>query len=465
MKVLLINPSQKETYGNLTPPSYPPLGLGYIAAVLEKEKHDVQIIDIDADNITENQLINLIKQNFNLVGITSTSTTFKNAEKICETIKKYSNITTVVGGIHPTIAPEESIKSPYIDIIVRHEGEETIIALVNALKNNTALDDIPGISFKKNSKIIHNKDKELVENLDTIPFPARHLFRQQKYTYPDSLASPVVPIITSRGCPHLCTYCCSKQLFTRKVRFRSAVNVVDEIEHLIKTYGAKEIHIWDDTFTLNKKRVFEFRDEIKKRNIKINFMFSGGLRVDHVNEDILKALKEIGAYSLAFGVESGSQKILDNVKKGITLEQVEKTFKIAKNLGFELWGFFMIGLPGETPETVRATIDFAKKLDPDVAKFHILKPFPGSEVYRQFKEQGLLIEEDYTKYGIHTRPVHRLPDLSDEDLMQWTKTAYREFYLRPKKILAHIKRIKSWERLKLNASVGFKLLSFMKESP
>lgn len=460
MKILLINPSQTGVYGKMSPPDYPPMGLAYIGAVLEKDGHKVRIIDIGADKIPLKSLMRIF-QGADIIGLTATTPTFKNAELICKLAKENSSAITILGGIHATIASEECAKSKFIDFVVRGEGEETIVELVNSIKNKKNPKKINGLTFKSKNKIIHTPNRELIKDLDKIPFPARHLFNHQKYSYPDSLASPVMPIMTSRGCPHGCTYCCTKQIFTRKVRFRSAKNVVDEIEHLIKKYGVKEIHFWDDNFTLNKQRVFEIRDEIRKRGIKLNFAFPNGLRVDQVDADILIALRDMGVYSMAFGVESGNQVILNNVKKGTTIAQIEKAYKIAKKLGFETWGFFMIGLPGETKETIINTINFAKKINPDIAKFHILKPFPGTEVFNQLKEQGLITDFNYSNYGIHTRPVHRLPELSEEDLLQWSKTAYKQFYLRPSKILSQLLRLKSIERIKMNVKTAISLLKSM----
>ena len=306
--------------------------------------------------------------------------------------------------------------------------------------------------------MVHNPNRELIQNLDSVPFPARHLFNQKKYSYPDSMLSPAMPIITSRGCPHNCTYCCTKLIFSQRVRFRSAKNVVDEIEFLIKKYGVKEVHFWDDNFTLYKKRVFEIRDELKRRKIKLHFAFPNGLRVDQVDFEILKCLKDMGVYSLAFGVESGNQTILNNVKKGTTLNQIKQAYHWAKQLRFETWGFFMLGLYGETSETIKDTIAFAKKINPDVAKFHILKPFPGTEIFNQLKNDGLITQMDFSQYGIHTKPVHRLPTLTEEDLLNWSKRAYKEFYLRPTKIASHILRIKSIDRLKTNTKTALNLL-------
>ena len=218
MKVLLINPPDEEVYGKMSPPDYPPLGLAYIGAVLEKQGHAPKIIDISADKISANELKKII-QDYEVIGLTATSPTFKSAEKICKLIKENSNAITILGGVHATIIPESCMKFDSIDFIVKGEGEETIIELLKAIKNKKSFAKIKGISYKQNQKVIHNPPRELIKNLDDIPFPARHLFNQQRYTYPDSLSNPVMPIMTSRGCPHGCTYCCTKLIFTQRVRF------------------------------------------------------------------------------------------------------------------------------------------------------------------------------------------------------------------------------------------------------
>ncbi|MFA5020216.1 MAG: radical SAM protein [Candidatus Pacearchaeota archaeon] len=461
MKLLLINPPQSAVYGKIGSPDYPPLGLAYIGAVLEKQGHYVRIIDIDAEKISKQHLLKIIR-NFEIIGITATTPTFQQAEKLFKLIKENTKAITLLGGVHATITPEDCLKTDLIDFVIRGEGELTIVELLDAIEKKKQISSIKGISYKKNNKIIHNKDRELIQNLDDIPFPARHLFNQQKYTYPDSLLNPVMPIMTSRGCPHMCTYCCTKLIFSRRVRFRSAKNVVDEIQQLIRDYKVKEIHFWDDNFTLNKQRVFEILAEIKKRKIKLKFAFPNGLRVDQVDEEILRALKEMGVYSVAFGVESGNQIILNNVKKGTTIEKIEKAYKLAKKLKIETWGFFMLGLYGENKKTIRDTINFAKKLNPDIAKFHILKPYPGTEIFDQLKKDGLIIEFDYSKYGIHTPPVHRLNDITPDELIDLSKKAYREFYLRPSKIIQQITRIKSFQRFKLNLKTGINVLKMIK---
>jgi radical SAM superfamily enzyme YgiQ (UPF0313 family) len=459
MKVLLVVPSQSDTYGKFLAPDYPSLGLAYLAAVLQKAGHIVKIIDIDADGVTQQDFAKELKvESYGVVGITTTTPTFNKAISLARLVKTNSKSTTVLGGIHVTVMPEESVGFDSVDFIVKGEGERTVVELMDYLQGRMGLDSIDGLYYRRNGNVIKNKDRDLISNLDELPFPARHLFNQQNYTYPDTLYKRAFPIITSRGCPANCTYCNSKNMFSRKFRFRSSENVAEEIEQLIKDYKAREIHIWDDNFTIRKDRVFQIRDQIKRRKIKVKFAFPNGLRADLVDEGILQALKDMGTYSIAFGVESGNQNILDRVNKNLKLEQIKEAFRLARRVGLETWAFFMIGLPGETQETIKDTVNFAIKLNPDVAKFHILKPFPGSQVYNELKEQGLLLDADFSHYGIHTPPVHRLRDLQPQDLLDWHRQAYRSFYLRPSIFVKQLLRLKSLNRLKLNLQAAYGVL-------
>ncbi|NQU94916.1 MAG: radical SAM protein [Candidatus Omnitrophica bacterium] len=462
MKILLAAPSQSKIYGKLSAPDFPPLGLGYIGSVLEAAGRTVNIIDMDADKISEKDFIKKLEEhNYDLVGITTTTPTFNEAISLSKLVKKYSKALTVLGGIHVTALPEESMKFDSVDFIVKGEGERTIVELADYLEGRRGPESIDGIYYRKNGKVHKNKDRELIDNLDEVPFPARHLCNNRNYTYPDTLATPVFPIITSRGCPARCTYCAGSCIFKRKFRTRSPKNIVDEIEYLVREFGAKEIHIWDDNFALIKSRVIRIKDEIKKRNLRLNFAVPDGMRIDSVDEELLSALKEMGIYSIAFGIESGSQKILDRIKKGIKLERIEEVFKITRKYGIEIWAFFIMGLPGETADDIRKTIEFAKKINPDIAKFHILKPFPGTEVYDELLGNNLIFEHNFDNYGIHTSPVHRLKDLTAEEIRDLQKRAYREFYLRPGIFLKQARRLKSIHRLKLNFDAGKNLLKAM----
>lgn len=466
MKILLIQPTQKHVYGVCMNPPYAPLGLLYVGACLKKASHEVDFIDIDIDGLDEEKVVKYInKTKFDIVGFGSLTPTINNVLKISKYIKKKMDIPIIVGGIHATIAGEELIKEKDIDFVVKGEGEETIIELLEALEGKRRLLDIKGVYYKDEDSVVFTGDRPLIENLDSIPFPARHLLkRPSPYLPPDALKTPVTSIMTSRGCPGGCTYCCTKQIFGRRMRFRSIKNVVDEIEEAIKNYGFKEIHIMDDCFTVNKERVFEFRDAIKKRGIKTTFVFSNGMRADQVDEDILKVLKELGVLSVGFGVESGNQTILNNIKKGIKLDTIRKAFKLSKKYGFETWGFFMLGLPGETKETIRDTIDFAKELNPDFAKFLILKPYPGSEVFDQLYHERRILDFNYENYGTYAPPVHDLPGLPKEEILRLQKKALKEFYLRPSTIFKTILRMRSLTQIKLNIKSGIFILKSMFKS-
>jgi len=451
MKVLLINPSQKNVYGTPMPQAYPPLGLLYIGAVLEKEGHTLKLIDMDNEVTEENDFNKqLLKFNPDVVCFTATTPTINNVKLIAKEVKQNLNIPIIIGGIHATIAPEDCLKSEHIDFAIKGEGELTISQLLKVLKNKK-FEEVDGLWYKENGKIKGNKDRDLIHDLDSLPFPARHLLKNPNaYVPPDALHKPVASIMTTRGCAGRCTYCCTKQIYGLSLRTRSVTNILDEIDHCIKEYGIKEIHILDDNFVYNKKRVLEFCDEVKKRYYKIHFEFANGLRADNTDIEVFKALRGIGVVNVGFGVESGNQQILDNIKKGIKKERVVKAFKEAKDAGFQTWGFFMFGLPGETKKTMQDTIDFAKELDPDFAKFLILKPFPGSEVYNDLKSQNLIFDYNFDHYGPYTEPVHRLPDVDSKTIYYYQQKANREFYLRLSKIWSHIKRIKTKDQLIYN---------------
>lgn len=455
MKVLLINPSQEKVYGKKMMPSYPPLGLLYIGTVLKNEGHQIRLLDIDTENINENKF-NKVFMDFDpdTVGISAVTPTFGNALRWAESSKRIKDVPVIFGGIHATIVPDQVIKHNSVDIVVLGEGEITVKKLFDELsKSKPKLECIKGIFFKQGNNIIMNERQPMVQNLDSIPFPDRKLLkRSDAFMPPDAMYLPVATIMTSRGCPGNCTFCCTKQIFSKRFRARTAKNIVEEIEQLLSKEGIKEIHIADDTFTVIKKRVLEFCEEIKRKDIKIEFQFMNGLRADFVDRDILNALKSIGMKTVGYGVESGNEKILKNIKKNIPLNITREAFKFSKELGFETWAFLILGLPGETEETIKDTIKFTKEIDPDFAKFFILKPYPGSEIHAELQKNNLILSNNYDDYGLYTRPVHRLPGLEPDRMVYWQKRAFKEFYLRPRKILAHLRRIKkiiSWAQFKL----------------
>jgi len=463
MNILLVNPSQARTYGKLNPPMQIHMGLAYIAAVLVKSGNSVEIMDIDAECLSPWDFAAAIKaKRYDIAGFTVTSPTLSSALELAGVAKKESPATiTVFGGIHATIKPRETLSFRCVDVVVKGEGEITFREIAESFKHKRDLSYVKGLAYKKNGIFTETPPRSLIENLDELPFPARDLFKKKAYTYPDALYRNTAPMITSRGCPGMCTYCNVRQIFGNVFRTRSARSVADEIEFLVKKMHVKEIHIWDDNFTTVRGRVFEIRDEIRKRNIRVKFAFPNGIRADFLNEDIMKALKDMGTYSMAVGVESGSQEVLNKARKGVKLRKVEEVFALAKKMKLETWAFFMIGLPGDDPRTIKQTIDFAKKLNPDVAKFHILKPYPGTEVYEYLRSRGFVLTEDYDQFGIHTPPVHRLENLFPFEMLKWQNKAYRQFYMRASQFAKQILRTKTLNRLAVNFRAGAGLLKMI----
>lgn len=451
LRMLLVNPSQRHVYGKKMMPAYPPLGLLYIGTVAEDEGHTVRLVDIDTEEI-DGESFRKIFRDFNpdVVGLTGTTPTFPDAlrwARVCKKLKK--GVRVIAGGVHVTSAFQEVLRENVVDVVVLREGEETIKELLRVITSGKGLEKIKGIGFKKGRKIVINELRPLIEDMDTLPIPDRTLLvKPDRFSPPDALNLPAVNLMSSRGCPGGCTFCCAKNVFTRRFRFRSVAHMITEIEELVRD-GVREIHIIDDAFTINKQRVLDFCREVKRRKITVSFQLINGVRADFVDRQILRALRSIGVKTIGYGVETGNLDILLKIKKGIPFEKTRRAYRLSKELGFETWAFLIFGLPGETDETARETIEFTKELDPDFAKFLILKPYPGSEVYAQLHGEGLLLSSNYADYGAYASPVHRLPGMTPERMVYWQKQAFKEFYFRPKKIWSHLKRVHSLTQLRL----------------
>lgn len=454
-----MSPPQQNSYGKWKAPKQIPLGLAYLASAVPEE--NVSILDMEADGISpEHFAKNLHRGEYDLIGISVVTPTVFAALELARIIKSISPETIVIcGGVHPTILPEDFLKTGNVDLVVKGEGENTFREIVSILKyGSNDFSVVTGVLFTRNGQVIENPSRSLIEDLDVLNYPSRDLLRCKSYSFPDTLYKSAFPIITSRGCPGLCNYCMSHKIHSRKFRARSAENVVDEMEMLVKDLKAREIHIWDDNFATDKDRVFAIRDEIIRRNLKVKIAFPHGIRADFLDFEVISALKEMGTYSIGIGIESGCQRILDLTGKGIDLRQIEASIRIARKIGLEVWAFFILGLPGENAASILETIEFAKKTDPDIAKFHILTPFPGSEIYDYLKKRDLILTDDYSQYSFHTPPVHRLEEMEPSDLLRWQRKAYRRFFFRPKKIFQHILRIKTLYRLTLNLKIGFGMI-------
>ncbi|MBW2967017.1 B12-binding domain-containing radical SAM protein [Candidatus Woesearchaeota archaeon] len=459
-KVLLITPAWKiENKSNLwrkIASCYPALGLAYIAAVLEEEGHEVLFIDMHAQNWSVKETVLHIKnspeyEGLDFVGITATTPLITCALKLAKYIKKIDSKTKVIlGGVHPTVLPEEVLSDDNVDFVVREEGEMTFKELV-AGKDPS---DVLGISFRKGNKIVHNPPRPQIEDLDTLPIPAYHLMPIDKYR--PAVGSykrlPAMSIFATRGCPGRCTFC--HRAFKGKIRTRSARKIVEEIKVLQMDYGIKEISFYDDTFTAMKDNVREFCRIVLDEGIDITW--SCFTRVNYIDEDLFALMKKAGCHHVMFGVESGNQHILDRMNKMITLDQIRKGVRILKGLGLETRAAYILGAIGETPETMQQTLDFALELDTDYAQFNIMTAYPGTDVWNEAEKNGWLRVKNYD-YSVSDFTME-LPTISNEEIFKMYKRAHRKYYLRPRMFWRRLKKMSSWSGIRETALVGIAIL-------
>lgn len=447
-KIIFVNPplSLKERYGDLAAGGslLPPLGLAHLAAVTRKEGFKTQIMDVAALGMDVKEATEEITdQSPKYVGITAATTSIYNAARLAREIKeKDKDITTVIGGPHLTSLPEKTMEMfPQFDFGVVGEGEATIVELLSQLEQNEDLEKIKGLVMRKNGKIIKTPLRPFIDDLDTLPLPAWDLLPDLTRYYRGAAHSflrlPSSSLITSRGCPGKCTFC-DRSVFGKKCRAFSARYLMVMIKHLVKNYGIRDIVFHDDTFIAFKARLRELCQRLKRE--RLNLVWSCTARVDYVDPQILKVMREAGCWQIAYGIESGSQQILDFLKKEITLRKIEKALKWTKEAGIRSRGYFMIGVPRETKETIEMTIDFAKRIDLDDFHISFFSPYPGTELYKRVEKYGTFYEEWPKMNGWF--PVFIPKGLTQGELERYQKIAFKEFYLRPKIILSYLSRLK-----------------------
>jgi len=437
--ILLVNsPYTKNVYKmKRVPGLVPPLGLAYLAASLEQAGLGVEILDANALLLSiEETAERIIQSPIKYIGFNVVTATIPLVYKLSSLVKaKKSDKFIIVGGPHVTFLSEETLKEcPAIDAAVRGEGEATICELIKTLMEKGELSKIKGVTFRSGDKIAVNPDREFVENIDTLPFPARHLLPIHLYS-PSPINSigfsgrQYATMMTSRGCPNKCTFC-SSAAFWRRVRLRSLDGMADEIEFLIKQYGVRHVNFLDDTLIISEARMEQFCHLMIKRNI--NIKWSCYARVSTVTPKLVELMKRTGCQFIQFGVESGNQEILNRVEKNITIEQVRKAVGAAKKVGLKVMCDFMIGLPGDTVQTVNQTINFAKELSPNFAFFSITTPFPGSALYEEYRKEGRL-KEGYIwdNMSLHEGTNFSTPTMTSKEMEELYVKAHRRFYYRP----------------------------------
>lgn len=442
MRVLLVNPpwdlSDTGNAWRSVNSVMPPLGLAWLAAVLEADGHTVRILDTQAEPQDLEAIAGAARAapGWDWIGITATTPLISNALRIAERIRTdLPDTRLVLGGVHPTVRPEETLEHSAVDVVVRGEGEMTALALCR----DQPLAAIEGISWRNDAgEVIHNPDRPYIEDLDSLPLPAYHLLPMQAYRPAAGAARrlPAVSVLATRGCPAACSFCHNS--FGRRLRVRSGDAVAGEVALLQRDYGIREVCFYDDTFTAKRREVQAFCEGIRQRGLDLTWScFS---RVDTFHEETFRLMKEAGCHQVMYGVETNDPQILANLNKRVKPERAAEVIRATRRIGITVRAAFMLGSPGETEETLAANIRYAIELEPDIAIFNITTPYPGTEMFRWAEENGYLLTTNWDDYDL-SQPVMRLPTVSTETVQAYYKRAYRRFYWRPAYILKRLVRM------------------------
>lgn len=465
----MVMPPGGPSLSNITPGNYkdlnighyPPLGLMYVAAYLEKKSaHHVEMLDVTVEGLDYRGLEGEIRKHApDAVGIYTTCFTVYNAYEVARCAKGVNpNTIVMLGGPHVDIYPKETVSLSEVDYLVLGEGEITVKELLDALEKRQDPSNIAGIVYKRNGEKHVTAHRPLHHSLDALPFPARHLLPYKRYYSLIGKSEISTTIMASRGCPSGCNFCYVQ--YGRSIRMRSPENICDEIGQCVEM-GIREFFFFDENFTINRKKVLALCDEIKKRGLKVYFDIRS--RVNTVDEEVLGRLREAGCVRIQFGVESGTQEILQAMNKRITLEQVWKAFRAAKKVGIITYADFMLGYPGENLDQIKKTIDFALELDPDFVQFGVTSLYPKSKIYYDALEKGHLKTDVWAEMS--SNPVENfLPPLasetfSREELEALQRLAYRRFYLRPSYMLKRLLKVNSLTQFFRQARAGYHVLS------
>jgi|TARA_B100000315_G_scaffold114307_1_gene104736 radical SAM superfamily enzyme YgiQ (UPF0313 family) len=430
----------------------PPLGLAYIASALEEAGHEVDLIDAIALCLSREEVSKRIEQfDPELVGITAMTPTFHGALEAAR-IAKTHNRKTLIGGVHMSIYAEETLSYQEVDFGIVGEGEETIVELCSALNEGRDYSSIEGLCYKQDDGLIKVGRARIVQDLTKLPMPSYHLLPMGKYSSIIGM-KPVSTMMGSRGCPYKCGFC-FKTPSDKKYRTRSAENIVDEIEYLIKNYKVREVMFYDDI--MPKAYARDLSNEIIKRNIKINWQTPQ--RVNLVNPKLLKLMAKAGCHILRFGVEQGDPDMMQLVEKKTTIDQVRLSFQAANDAGIKTFAYFIIGYTGETKRTMQATIDLAIDLNPTYVMFTKAVPLPQTPLMTQSVSKGLVDPEYWRNYtlGIRQAPMPNLVPNAEK----WVAHAYRSFYLRPLVIIQRLLSIRTYHDIKRHIDAFFGIVGF-----
>ena len=435
-------------------------GIAYIASYLRQNSIHVKIFDCRALHQDIDQILKTIEEfHPNFVGLGPYTEEIYEANRICKIIKeKYPGIVTILGGPHVSALPQRTLEEfPAVDLVVHGEGERTVLDIVNG-KN---IEDIKGLAYRHEGKIVINDPPEVIQDIDSLPYPAWDLFPLDTYRgistihLSEKIIDPILemPVLSSRGCPFKCNFC--YKTFPG-LRNRDPIKIADEIEFNVNTYGASEIFFVEGTFAAHRAQGEQLCDELIKRGLNKKIKWMAETRVTAVNENLLIKMKEAGCQQINFGVETGDEQILKNSKKGITLEQIINAVELAKKIGFKVSCFFIIGHPFETKKSIRKTYALARKIDPDLMNVGIMIPYPGTQI-RDMAEKGEgdynLVCDDWSEYTKQRGGPLELKTIPLRELRRIQSIEYLKYYLRPKKILFILKHLPIKKIIKIITSL------------
>ncbi len=444
---------------------FPPISQLQVTCFIREDGHEADLLDAAAMRMSVADIQEEVrKKEYDLVMmLTSTMTIREDAEVLRACKEARPGLKTVVWGSQPTFMPQASLAIPGIDIIVRREAEPVLKELVNRLaRGDDSWKETLGIGYRENGSIRLNEYMPFLEDLDILPIPDRRLLPSDiDYFNPVVKRMPFTTMFTTRGCTARCTYCASPPFYGKKVRFRSAQKVIEEMTECA-ALGYREIFFRDELFTASKKRVQEICEGIRERGLDLTWICSS--RVTNVDEEILPLMKKAGCHMIRFGVESGVQEILDNINKKITIEDTRKAFRLCHQYDIDTHAHCMIGSPGETQDTIDRSLAFVKEIDPTIITFGITTPYPGTALFEQVQAEHPEIGDgtglDLTR--LHTDAFFNqfFTELSNEELSRNIRRIYREFYFRPRYLLKWLKRIRSTDELKRVILAGMNVFDF-----
>ncbi len=448
-KVILISPPYIDLYGRLNKAAgrYFPLGLGYIASFLRKYgSHSVQIYEPEAQSLSHTDLEKIIRDNSpDIVGLTCSTPNFFRAIRLARAVKNNSDAKIIIGGVHASALPEFIAENypELIDCVVVGEGEITMLELVRAYENNQSIEGLQGIVYRSGNKTIRTGTRPFIEELDSIPFPARDLIPQKLFipNLHNARHRNCSTLLTSRGCPFNCSFCASRIVSGRNYRIHSAEYVLEEMQMVKTDFNARQLLITDDTFTIDHERLEKIcRGMIDKKLDLEWFCFS---QVSSVNREMLSIMKKAGCYNIGFGIESGNEDILRKMGKPIKPEKALEAVRLANEIGMKTQAFYIFGTPGETKQQMEETIQFAKIVGATLAFFNMLVPYPGTKDFQHFFSGTPLEQIEWERFvAVGEQCVLTNTDVSHREMEALIATAYLKYYMNPcivANLLFHIK--------------------------